>query len=330
MKRVLFFAAVTALFLGSCTNENNEHGNTPDTPQVETPKKPRIKGPDFNADSAYAHIKTQVAFGPRIPGSKPHAACADFMVAKLKSYGLDVQLQTTAATFRGTMVTMKNIFAQYKPERKDRVLLLAHWDTRPVADEDDVDKDKPFDGADDGGSGAAVLLEMARVLQQQDPNIGVDLLLVDAEDGGDNGGPSDGWCLGSQYWANNKPKDYQPRYAILLDMVGGKNPQFPREGTGVHFAPEVVEKVWDAAAKLGYGNVFINDITGETTDDHLFINQYARIPAIDIVHYNMQTLSYPSWHHRHSDNMDVIDPGTLKMVGTVLVDVLYNEMPVVK
>ena len=133
-----------------------------------------------------------------------------------------------------------------------------------------------------------------------------------------------------EWLANNKPKDYQPRYAILLDMVGGKNPQFPREGTGVHFAPEVVEKVWDAAAKLGYGNVFINDITGETTDDHLFINQYARIPAIDIVHYNMQTMSYPPWHHRHSDNMDVIDPNTLKMVGTVLVDVLYNEMPAVK
>jgi hypothetical protein len=121
------------------------------------------------------------------------------------------------------------------------------------------------------------------------------------------------------------PPNYSARFGILLDMVGGVNPVFPREGTSVFFAPQIVEKVWSAAQRMGYGNIFTNDMTGQTTDDHLFVNQYARIPCIDIVHYDPVQHDYPEWHHRQSDNMKIIDKLTLEIVNKVLVDVIWNE-----
>lgn len=329
MKKLFCLAALLGLLV-SCSTDPSGNVNT-DSGHSSTPPPPRVKGPAFNADSAYRNIQAQVDFGFRIPGTKEHVACGDYLVSRLKAYGLQVLTQGADVTYYGKPVRMRNIMAQYKPERKDRILILAHWDTRPVADEDTKDKDQPFPGADDGGSGAGVILEFARIIQQQDPNIGVDFLLVDAEDGGYNGGESETWCLGSQYWAQHMiPEGYTARYGILLDMVGGKGAVFPREGTSIYFASGIVEKVWSAAARLGYGQSFTNDRTGETTDDHLFINQYASIPTIDIVHYDMQTRRYPSWHHTHQDNMSIIDPATLQMVGNLLVDVVYNENPVVK
>jgi Zn-dependent M28 family amino/carboxypeptidase len=327
MKKFLQFIIPVALIFSSCTSDPKDGGkNGPVTPPT-----PRVKGPDFNGDSAYNNVKTQVAFGPRVPGTKPHDACAEYFTNKLKGYGLTVTSQTTSVTIalNNKSATIENIIASYKPELKQRILLLAHWDTRAFADQDpDTALAKQtFDGADDGASGAAVLLEVARVLQQKDPNIGVDLLFSDAEDGGLDHGASETWCLGTQYWTQHMPKDYTARFGILLDMVGGRGAIFPREGTSVDNAADVVEKVWSAAAVLGYGNVFTNDITGQTTDDHLYVNMYARIPTIDIVHFDTQTHSYPEWHHRHSDNMEIIDTSSLEMVGSVLIDVIYNEMP---
>ncbi|MDQ3109677.1 MAG: M28 family peptidase [Bacteroidota bacterium] len=325
MKKIFFLSFFTAFVFASC-------GPTTDTTVVDTtPPKPIVKGPAFNGDSAYAFVKTQVDFGPRIPDTEAHTKCYEYFLAKLKSYGLTVKPQLTSGrtAIDGRMVPIMNIFAQFHPERKERILLLAHWDTRVFAD-DDPDttlRKKPFDGASDGASGAGVLLELARILQQQDPNIGVDFLFSDTEDGGLNGGESaDTWCLGTQYWAQNLEPGYTARYGILLDMVGGKNATFPKEGTGYYFAKNVVDKVWASAARLGYGNVFINREIGQTIDDHLYVNQIARIPTIDIVHYDVQNFGYPSWHHTTKDNMDIIDATTLKTVGEVLVDVIYNEL----
>ena len=326
MKKIFFIASI-ALIASCGTPEVPPHTDSTSV----TPKIARVKGPVFNADSAYANIKTQVDFGPRVPDTKAHSQCSDYFIKKLKGYGLSVIPQITSGTtaIDKRLVTITNIFAQYHPERKERILLLAHWDTRAFADQDpdSVLAKKTFDGADDGASGAAVLLEIARALQQKDPNIGVDLLFADAEDGGLDHGDGATWCIGTQYWAQHPPKDYSARFGILLDMVGGRGAIFPREGTGVYFAPNVVEKVWSAAAGLGYGSIFTNDITGQTTDDHLYVNQYARIPCIDIVHYNPQLNGYPEWHHRHTDNMEIIEASTLRMVGEVLVDVIYNEIP---
>ncbi|MBI3509403.1 MAG: M28 family peptidase [Bacteroidetes bacterium] len=326
MKFFFVLAFVFTLAISSCSSGNpGDHKNDS---AVTTPKKPRVKGPAFSSDSAFAFVQKQVDFGPRIPGTPAHDACAQFFIDKLKSYGYPATTQeSSGSSYDGRNFTIKNIFVQYKPERKERILLLAHWDTRPYADldEDTAFRKKPFDGADDGGSSAAVLLEMAKIVNEKDPGIGVDFLFSDAEDLGDNGGDAKTWCIGTQYWAQHTPPGYTAGFAILLDMVGGKMPLFPREGTSVFFAPDIVNKVWMAAAALGYGGIFTNDVTGETTDDHLYINQITRIPCIDIVHYNPVTHDYPEWHHKHTDNMSNIDKNTLGIVGNVLVDVIYNE-----
>lgn len=327
MKHLLYLLFAVTIFTAGCTTEPD--GPVNDT--TSTPPKPRVKGPVFNGDSAYAFVKTQVDFGPRIPDTKAHTACYQYFQAKLKSYGLTVIPQETTGTtaIDGRMVPILNVFAQFHPERKERILLLAHWDTRAFADDDpDTTKRKStFDGASDGASGAAVMLEIARILQQKDPNIGVDFLFSDTEDGGLNGGNSEEtWCLGTQYWTQHMPPNYTARFGILLDMVGGKNATFPKEGQGMYYAQHVVDKVWNSAALLGYSNIFVNQEIGRTIDDHLFVNKIARIPTIDIVHYDLQNYNYPSWHHTTQDNMDIIDASTLRVVGEVLVDVIYNEL----
>ncbi len=316
-----------------CKNQGNNTTppNTGDTLRGSQ-RATSITIPDFNADSAYNYIKTQVDFGPRVPGSKAHEECLQYFVKKLNQDSLKVTVQRgSARTFDGKTFDFQNVIASSQPENPNRIVLFGHWDTRPFADEDSVNPMKPFDGADDGGSSAAVLLEIARHLHKVPANIGIDLVFVDLEDYGQE--PQDGdyprmqdsWCLGSQYWAKNLPPNYTPRYGILLDMVGGKNAQFPMEGTSVHFAKDIEEKIWNIAAQLGYGSSFTHDITGETTDDHLYINQAAGIPTIDIVDYRMSEGNYPYFHHTHADNISVIDTNTLKMVGNLLMTVIYSE-----
>jgi glutaminyl-peptide cyclotransferase len=319
--------AVALLSMASCSPDDPNDGKG-DDPKVDTPKTPRVAGPVFNADSAYAFIEAQVAFGPRVPGTPEHDKCAEWIAGKMKSFGLAVEVQKAPATlYTGRMITMQNIMAQYKPERTTRILLVAHWDTRHIADRDTGRVNEPIDGANDGGSGVAVLMEIGRIIAEKDPGIGVDFLFVDAEDHGQPGGDPETWCLGSQYWAQTVKTDYVKtvRYGILLDMVGARGAVFPREGTSVYYASGVVEKVWSAAHNLGYNNYFSNNVIGETVDDNLFINQYARIPCIDIVHYDPAEQDYGPFHHRHTDNMDIIDKATLDAVGKVVVDVIWNE-----
>ena len=217
-----------------------------------------------------------------MPGSKAHANCASFIEKTLKDYGLTVVVQSAPiTTYDNKIFNLKNIIASYKPEFQKRVLLLAHWDSRHIADNDTKDENKAIDGADDGGSGVAVLLEIARQLSKADLKVGVDLFFSDLEDYGqpdDSDKPKmqDSWCLGTQYWAKNMHvPGYTANYGILLDMVGAKGAIFPREGTGTYFAPDVVNKVWSTAKNLGYSSYFTDDNTGNTTDDHLYVNTIA-------------------------------------------------------
>jgi glutaminyl-peptide cyclotransferase len=329
IKLILFSSVVVCLI--SCSGKEQSNNDT----IVEEPKtvKPPVVVPQFNSDSAYAFVKQQVDFGPRIPGTNQHAACAVWLESKLRTYISEVFTQKgVATTFDQKKYEIKNIIASYKPELSNRILLCAHWDTRPFADRDEgAKKNKIFDGANDGASGVGVLIEIARQLSIAQPNIGVDIVLFDLEDYGQPDESSfpemkDSWCLGSQYWAKNPHKPgYFAKYGILLDMVGAKNAVFPKEGVSVYYAPAVVERVWSTAAKLGYANYFIDAKAGALTDDHVYVNQLANIPCIDIIHYDVNAKDFFGHHHRVTDNMEQIDAKTLGVVGQTVLQVVFEE-----
>jgi glutaminyl-peptide cyclotransferase len=323
-KHLLNLTAVFILiFLSSCGNEKEQPKETVTTPVPEVKKVPT---PDFNADSAYSFVKAQVDFGPRIPGTKAHAQCADYLVSKLKSFGFTVTVQNgTIKTFDQKQFILKNIIAQFNPAAQNRIMLCSHWDTRPFADEDTKDPDKPFDSANDGPSGVGTALEIARQINISHPSIGVDIIYFDLEDYGTSGN-NDSWCLGSQYWSQNiLPSNYYAKFGILMDMVGGANAIFPKESMSVDFNSDVVDKVWNIANEAGYGNYFMSQkrqFVG--VDDHVYVNR-AGIPCIDIIEYNQASGGFGDYHHTHKDNMSLIDKNTLKAVGQTLLEVIYRE-----
>lgn len=291
--------------------------------------------PAFNADSAYLFVEKQVAFGPRVPGSPAHKACGDYLSAKLSAFGAQVTEQKADIThYDGKNLTIRNIIGRYHPEKEKRILLFAHWDTRPFADEEsDTDRrQQPINGADDGASGVGVLLEIARNLQQHPVEVGIDIIFFDLEDWGQPSFDTDWvqgewWCLGSQYWSEQPHvEDYKASYGILLDMVGAANATFLKEGYSIKYASNVLEKVWSTAAKLGYGNYFQSKGGGYITDDHLPVNKHHRAPSINII--NLKTDSYngfaPHWH-THRDDMRNIDRNSLKAAGQTVMEVIYTE-----
>ena len=324
--RILFIIVV--LFFFSCDSE-------PEKKRTITPPKAKkvilLDKPAFSSDSAYHFIETQVAFGPRVPNTESHKKAAAYLSSKLSSYGLAVTEQKgQVKAFTGKTLNIINIIGEYNPEANNRIMLFAHWDSRPFADQDTKDRDKAIDGANDGGSGVGVLLEVARQLQIQQPNIGVDIFFFDAEDHGQPAGDfrqrmAGTWCLGSQYWAVNPHKEnYNPRFGILLDMVGAKNARFTKEAISMYYAPDVVDKVWNIASRLGHSNYFsFQQTTHVGEDDHLYINKISKIPSIDIIQFDPATQAFAPHWHTHDDNMSVIDKQTLQAVGeTVLATVL--------
>lgn len=300
-----------------------------------TEPRPSITVPTFNADSAYFFIERQVSFGPRVPNTASHRACAEYLIAKLKEYTDTVYVQNTRVrAYDGTVLNISNIIGALQPHNSNRILLCAHWDTRPIAekDPDPAMRDKPIDGANDGGSGVGVLLEIARILRETSPPIGIDFIFFDAEDYGQPHNDHrphmmDTWALGSQYWANNPHvPGYFANYGILLDMVGAYDATFLKEGYSMMYAPGIVRKVWNTAIRLGFDNYFIKRETNPITDDHYYINTIINIPTINIIHYDSHTGTgfFPYWH-THGDNMDIIDKNTLKAVGQTLLQVIFEE-----
>lgn len=330
IKVLLAIAVSSGMF--SCqpdktVSENNSTtDNTVNTPKVEN--KPKVIAPDFNADSAYQYVKVQADLGPRTPGSKAHDKAVAYYEKFFKSLGADVKVQGgNMNTYDGKQWRVDNVIATFNPQAKNRVLLTAHYDSRPFADKDPVvaNREKPCPGVNDGASGVGVLMEIARMVKNKPTTVGIDIILFDLEDYGDNGDQYS-WCLGSAYWAQNMHKaNYKAKYAILLDMVGAKDAIFPREAVSVFFANDVVNKIWNAAERLGYSNYFIYDESGEMTDDHVPINKIAGIPAVDILHYNHITNEFFEFHHTTKDDITTIDKKTLKAVGQTLADVIYNE-----
>lgn len=304
---------------------------------VEATEVRKVEVPTFNADSAYAYIQRQVAFGPRVPNTSAHKKCGQYLVDFFNAHGSWTYKQEfTAKAFDGTQLQLKNIIASYNTKAAKRVIVAAHWDSRPFADQDSIHPNRPIDGANDGASGVGVIMELARSLHTAKipPDIGVDLILFDGEDYGE---PSfhegtryaTSWCLGSQYWSDRKHiGSYKAYYGILLDMVGAKDAQFAKEGTSMKYAPSVVERVWSTAGRLGYSMYFVNKLSPEIIDDHHFVNENGHIPMIDIIQYAPETGGYfGAYWHTHQDAIQVIDKNTLKAVGQTVLEVLYQELP---
>lgn len=291
--------------------------------------------PDFNADSAYSFVEKQLAFGSRVPGTTAHQACGDYLAAKLTEFGAQVTEQKADIThYDGKNLTLRNIIGSYYPEKEKRILLFAHWDTRPFADEesDAGRQQQPIAGADDGASGVGTLLEIARNLQQYPVEVGVDIIFFDLEDWGQPSFDTDWvqgewWCLGSRYWSEQPHvENYKADYGILLDMVGAANATFLKEGYSMKYAPNILDKVWSTAAKLGHGNYFLPQNGGYITDDHLSVNQHQRAPSINIINLKTDThTGFASHWHTHRDDMRNIDRGSLKAAGQTVMEVIYTE-----
>lgn len=325
------------LLLVGC-EEEQEAPSDPVDVEVEVDTVPKVPTPDFNADSAFSYIQTQVDFGPRVPNTPEHDSCGAWITNELTSYGFEViEQKGVVEAWNGDKLNMTNIIGQFNKDATERILLAAHWDTRPYADRDTADKYIPIDGANDGASGVGVLLEIARQISLSNPGYGVDIIFFDAEDYGTFEGKvynsvnqmMNDWCLGSQYWAKNQPiASYKPKYGILLDMVGAANATFPKEGVSMQYASAKVTAIWNAAENLGYGNYFVKKLAGGITDDHTFVNTMAGIPMLDIIHMNTESQysSFGAFHHTHSDNMEVIDKNTLKAVGQTVLHAIYQKL----
>lgn len=339
--KITLGVAVAALAIGGLHYYKNADSKVQNIEETEEVAKVNPVGPSFNADSAYAFTKAQCDFGPRDMNSRGHDLCGEWIVSKFKEYGCKVTTQTaTLAGYDGTKLRSRNIMASINPEATTRILLCAHWDSRPWADNDPDSANwrKPILAANDAASGVAVMLELARIIGKSkdekafNKQLGIDFVCFDAEDWGtpqwaDVADNADSWALGAQYWSMNLPQGYEARYGILLDMVGGIGAKFYREGMSMQYAPEIVKKVWRAAREVGFGSYFPKEDGGVITDDHVPVNQFAKIPTIDIIPYyaDCQQSSFgPTWHTL-ADNMENIDKNTLKAVGQTLVQVIYKE-----
>jgi glutaminyl-peptide cyclotransferase len=272
--------------------------------------------PEFDGQRAYATLREQCDFGPRPPGSEAHEAMLAWLVVTLNGLADNVALQNFTTTAADGDVRLTNVIASFSPERRERILLCAHWDTRAVADRDPdpANRGKPIPGADDGASGVAILIELARVMADRRPPAGVDLVFFDGEDGGDGGGLGN-WCLGSRYYAS-RMGDYCPRFAVVVDMVGDGDLSIPRESNSWSANPEVVERVWAAAKKVGASH-FVDALGTPIYDDHAPLI-LAGVPTALLIDFD-----YP-WWHTLEDTPDKCSPESLGEVGRVLVELVYS------
>lgn len=320
LRNIFLITCTIGLLMCSCGQQSTNNKTT-------TEQKYQQLSPEFNADSAYAYVNKQVAFGPRVPNSNEHIACGDYLVAELKRFGANViEQRADLKAYTGTVLHARNIIGSFNTENSNRILLFAHWDTRPFSDNDPDEKNHkiPVQGANDGASGVGVLLEVARNLQMKSPDVGIDIIFFDAEDSGQISS-TEGWCLGSEYWSKNPHvTDYKARYGILLDMVGAPDATFHKEGISVHYANAIVEKIWGTARNLGYGKYFIDKSGMTVTDDHVPVNQIRGIPSVDIIH-NDNVSGFGWYWHTTKDDMNSISTETLKAVGQTVLEVVYKE-----
>lgn len=318
-------ALLSTLLLAGCGGDDTARADDPQRPRgVEASDAPRrmegVTVPDFDGGRAFSLIESQVAFGPRVAGTPGHGEQLEWMTASLRRYADTVIVQPfTHTTAAGTRLAMSNLFARFRPDASERVLLVAHWDTRSIADmePDPARRDEPILGANDGASGTALLLHLAELLAASPPPVGVDILLVDGEDYAPNE-----MYLGASHFAANLPvPGYRPRYGVLVDMIADADPVYPVEAYSAEYAPDVVRRVYALAHELGYGAQFPLVQGPAITDDHIPLNR-AGIPTIDIIDFDFGP-GNRIWH-THADDMSAVSVRGLEAVGTVLTELIYR------
>lgn len=286
----------------------------------------------FSGDSALAYARAQVAFGPRVPGTNAHREAGDWIVSHMRARADTVEEQTWVhVTQDGHRLAMRNIMARIRPSMRERVLYVAHWDTRPMAESDRNlgARSRPISGANDGASGVGLLIALADALKKTPPTVGVDLLFVDGEDYGAFEDASDTTknkdvLIGSQYFARTMPSTYRPIYGVVWDMIGDAGLQIFQEGHSVSAAPEVVARVWGVAKELGYEKHFIAEVRPGITDDHVpFIRKGLRVINVIDIDYcadggtNCSGDASRNLHHTQGDTIERLSAKSLQIVGDV-------------
>lgn len=290
--------------------------------QGNTENKTEVLRPNFqcNADSLLGFVKAQTDFGARVPNSQAHTACEEYLVSTFERYGCKVEQQKSdIIAHDGKVLHSNNIIASINPHAKIRIFIASHYDSRPWCSEEALkeDAEQPVMGANDGASGVAVMLEMARVIVPDSTDLGIDFICFDMEDYGVSEAEHS-YCLGSQYWAKQtKTNGYKAAYGILLDMVGGPDAKFYREKVSDYFAKDIVSKVWNVAACYGIADMFIDKEGGAITDDHYYVNAIAGIPCIDIIDFTPER-GFPDTWHTKRDVVDNISAQTLYDICNVL------------
>jgi hypothetical protein len=268
----------------------------------------------FDGNAAYRYAKAQVDFGPRVPGSPAAKQAGDWIIRQMRARADTVIVQSfTYTTADGKKLSLRNILARFRPELSDRVLYLTHWDSRPRSESATTDAEKKMavPGANDGASGVGMFVALGDVLKKARPKVGVDLLFTDGEDYGEFGPPEVDVLIGAKYFATHLPSPgYKPLFGVLWDMIGDKDLRIPYEMLSFQQAPEVVSRVWQTAADLGHGDVFVQESGGDVTDDHVPLLN-AGLHVIDVI-----DLTYPA-HHTPQDTMDKISAKSLATVGDV-------------
>ena len=317
------YISIFILFLISCSDDQNGLQFKDQGRDV----------PLFSSGNAYEYIVDQLSFGPRVPGTDSHREAVDYFTDHFSETAgqRSVFVQHFEQNVYGDTLPFYNILASFGGEYTDRIVLAAHWDTRPRGERDPDNPDLPIPGADDGASGVSVLMELANIFSENPPPIGVDIILFDGEDYGEEG-DLDNYFIGARYWGQNPPvPGYNPRFGILLDMVGGEGAVFPKEVHSVNFAPQLVDEVWSIAGEKGYGDLFLNERGGRVADDHVIVERYTGIPMINIIHHRLNEaggIDFPPYWHTQRDDIDIIDQDVLQSVGDVLLELIYNRIPV--
>ncbi len=324
MKLIVFKISLLLLLTG-CGNDHTDRRES----SIDPERQEDVYVPEFNEDRAFEYLVAQTEFGPRNPGSIGHQQCLQYLTFELQKYADAVNQQSFRHTgYDGRSYQMTNIIASFNIEATHRILLGAHWDTRPRAerDPDPNRRYEPILGANDGASGVAVLLEIARLLSKNSPLIGVDIILFDGEDYGREG-DLDQYCLGAKYFARNLPQGFRPRFGIIVDMVGDKEARFPRESNSIQHAPRVVDLIWNTARTLNLYQ-FEDRQGGAIYDDHIPLNEVGIPTALiidsDLVGYDGPDERRRYWHTT-MDTPEQCSPESLGAVGRVLTEIIYRQ-----